>query len=103
MPAPNLPDDPLELLQLRLEAGVRVTPLCRAVMGWLANVPTDPFVAAVALQGERVALRLSDEPALEPFGSVNKILDQVGVMCQALHFDPAQTSVLLTRARDLLD
>ena len=103
MPAPPRPDDPLEILRLRLETGVKVTPLCRAVIGWLANVPTDPFVAAVALRGERVALRLSDEPGLEPFGSLDDFLTQIAVVGRSLGLDAAQTSFLLTRARDLLE
>jgi len=103
MPAPYLSQNPLEILGLRLEVGVRVMSPCRAVMGWLANVPTDPFVAAIVVHKEQVALRLSDEPALEPLCSVGDFLDQIGVISQSLHLDSAQTSYLLTRARDLLD
>ncbi len=103
MPDPFLSQNPLEILRLRLEAGVSVTPLCRAVMGWLANVPTDPFVASIVLHKDQVALRLSDEPSLEPLCSVGDFLDQIGVISQSLHLDSAQTSYLLTRARDLLD
>ncbi len=103
MPDPYLAQNPLEILRRRLEDGIRATPLCVAIMGWLANVPTAPFVASITLYGEQVALRLSDESALEPLSSVGDFLDQIAVICQSLHFDAAQTSYLLTRARDLLD
>ena len=103
MPDPYLSDNPLEILRLRLATGVKATPLCLAIMGWLTNVPTVPFVAAIVLQDEQVTLRLSDEAAMEPLGSVGEFLDQVAVICHALRFDGAQTSYLLTRARDLLD
>lgn len=103
MPAPYLSENPLELLRRRLEVGVQATPLCRAVMGWLANVPTDPFVAAIVVRDERVALRLSGEPALEPFGSLDDFLTQIAVIGGSLHLNAAQTSFLLTRARDLLE
>ena len=103
MPDPYLSENPLEILRHRLGAGVKATPLCLAIMGWLANSPTNPFVAAIMLRGEEVALRLSDEPTLEPLSSLGEFLDQVAVICQSLRFDAAQTSYLLTRARDLLD
>ena len=96
-------DDPLELLRRRLEAGVRATPLCIAIIGWLCNDPTDPFVAAMELQHNQVALRLSNEPALEPLCSLLDFLDQVRVICRAFQFDAAQTGYVVTRARQLLE
>ena len=103
MPTSHLADNPLEILRHRLEAGVKATPLCLAIMGWLANVTMVPFVAAIMLRGEQVALRLSDEAALGPLGSVGDFLNQIAVICRSLSLDGAQTSYLLTRARDLLD
>ena len=102
MPDLFLAHNPLEILRLRLEAGVNVTPLCFAIMGWLANIPTEPFVSSIVLNKDQVALRLSDEPALEPLCSLDDFLDQVGVICYSLRFDSAQTSYLVTRARELL-
>lgn len=99
----RLADNPLEILRLRLEAGVKATPLCVAIMGWLCNVPTDPFVAAIRLHGGEVALRLSDEPALEPLCPLADFLDQVQVICHSIQFDTAQTNFILTRARHLLE
>lgn len=103
MPDLFLAHNPLEILRVRLEDGVNVTPLCRAIMGWLANAPTDPFLVSIVLHKDQVALRLSDESTLEPLCSLSDFLDQVAVICHFLQFDGAQASYLLTRARDLLD
>ena len=103
MPTSHLADNPLEILRRRLEAGVKATPLCIAVIGWLCNDPTDPFIAAIKLQGNQVTLRLSNEPAAEPVCSLLDFLDQIRVVCEFMQLGAAQTSYVVTRARDLLE
>ncbi len=103
MPDPYLSENPLKILRVRLASGVKATPLCIAVIGWLCNDPTDPFIAAIQLQGAQVFLRLSDESALEPACSLIDFLHQVKVICQFFEFDSAQTRYVVERVRQMLE
>ena len=102
---PNVPlaENPLEILKSRLEAGVKATPLCLAIIGWLADVPTEPFVAEIRRSPEGdIVLRLSDEKVSEPLCSFFDFLKQVRVICQSLGLNEAQTARVATEVRQRL-
>jgi hypothetical protein len=98
-----LAQHPLEILKSRLEAGVKATPLCLAIIGWLADVPTEPFVADIRRSSEGdVLLRLSNEEAAEPLCTFFGFLKQVRVICQSLGLNEAQTARVATEVRQRL-
>ncbi len=100
MPNDPLAESALAVLRSRLRAGVRATPLCLAVMGWLADVPVGPDVAEARLCADgKVWLRLSDERRLEPLCSFLEFLDQVRTVCVALAMDEPQTAWVVGWAR----
>jgi hypothetical protein len=79
-------------LREALKGDVRVTPLCRAIMGWLCEAPTVPSVAEIRVSGDgRVWLRLSDEAYPEPTGTFLEFLEQIRVLCLALGISEEQT------------
>ena len=102
MPSALPTDDPLAVLRARLQAGVRASDLCVAVMGWLCDCPSDPSVAQTGLQGGQVWVRLSDEDRLEPIMSFLEFLDQVRTICTSLGLTDAQAAQVVARARHLL-
>jgi hypothetical protein len=96
------PDDPFAALRSCLQAGIRASHLCVAIMGWLCNHSTVPSVAETKLQGGQVWLRLSDEDRLEPVMSFLEFLDQVRIVCVSIGLTDAQTAQVVARARHLL-
>lgn len=103
MPAYFSAEDSLAVLSSRLQSGVRATPLCLAVMGWLCGRATVPYIANIRLQGNQVLLRLSDEPTLEPFCSLPDFLGQVRLICQSLNMPEEQTQQVLACAQRRLE
>ena len=101
---PTLPfaENPLEILKERLESGIRVTPLCRAVLGWLCEMPTNPSIDEISVRWGQVSLRLTDETTLIPFGSLIEFLNQIKVVCEALSLTHAQTARVISWARHQL-
>ncbi len=91
MPFDQSPADALAVLRSRLRNGVRATPPCQAIMGWLCDHPTVPAVAEINHHGGHILLRLSDEPALEPLCSLLEFLGQVRTICQSLDMTEEQT------------
>jgi hypothetical protein len=84
--------DARALIAGALSRGVRATPLCRAVMGWLCGAPTEPSVAEIRRSADGwVWLRLSGESAATPLLSYLEFLDQVRVICRALRMSDDQT------------
>ena len=80
------------ILQAALARGARMTPLCRAVVGWLCELPTEPSIAEIRVGGDgRVRLRLSDEAYPEPISTFLEFLEQVHVLCVALGMTEEQT------------
>ena len=70
----------LSVLKSRLAAGVKVTPVCLAVIGWLCETPTDPAIAEIRRTDEgRIWLRLTDESRMEPLCSFLDFLSQVRI------------------------
>jgi hypothetical protein len=97
------PEATLSLLRSRLRQGIKATPLCIAVIGWLCDTPTDPAVAEIRHNTDgRVWLRLSDEEAIAPFGSEIEFLQQVSIVCQALGMAQGQTRAAVTWAKEKL-
>ena len=93
----------LSVLKSRLAAGVKVTPVCLAVIGWLCEAPTDPAVAEIKRTGEgRVWLRLSDETRMEPLCSFLDFLSQVRIIGHSLKLSEAQTQHLIAWTRQRL-
>lgn len=93
MPALPLAENPLEILNSRLEAGIKATPLRTAIIGWIADAPTEPSVADIRRsdQGD-ILLRLSDEQASEPLCSFFDFLKQIRTICQSLGLTESQTA-----------
>ena len=99
---PNVPlaENPLEILKTRLEAGVNATPLCVAITGWIADVPTTPSVAEIRRSSDGdILLRLSDEEAVEPLCSFFDFLKQIRTICQSLGLTEGQTARVATEVR----
>lgn len=93
MPTLPLAENPLEILKSRLEAGIKATPLCTAIIGWIADVPTEPSVAEIRRSAEGdVLLRLSDEETLEPLCSFFEFLKEVRVICLSFGLSESQTA-----------
>ena len=100
MPAIPLAENPLEILKNRLEAGVNATPLCIAITGWIADVPTTPSVAEIRRSSDGdVLLRLSDEHMAEPLCSFFDFLKQIRTICQSLGLTEGQTARVATDVR----
>jgi hypothetical protein len=79
------PHAALGILESRLRQGLNVTPICRAIIGWLCNIPTEPSVAEIRRTADgRVLLRLSDEVALTPLCSFLEFLQQVRIICESV-------------------
>ncbi len=77
--------DARALMKASLQKGIRATPLCLAIMGWLCDVPTDPAVAQMRRSADgQVWLRLSDEAVSEPLCSYREFLDQLRIICASL-------------------
>ena len=96
-------EDPRAYLQSRLERGVKASPLCVAVIGWLCGVPTDPFIADIRRAADgQVLLRLSGEPAAAPVCSFLEFLDQIRIIGESLGLPQAQTMQLVAWAREWL-
>ena len=105
--APHLsafaPDSSLSLPQSRLRHGLKATPLCIAVIGWLCDAPTDPAVAEIRLSADgQVWMRLSDEAAIAPFGSEIEFLQQVSIVCQSFGMAQGQTRAMVNWAKEKL-
>ena len=95
-------EEAMSLLRTRLSEGLKVSPLCLAVIGWLTEVPTEPYILDIRRSAEgRVWLRLSDEDDLAPLCSFYEFLGQVRIICQAVKMSEEQSSqiVSLTRYR----
>lgn len=93
----------LSILKNRLADGVKVTPVCLAVIGWLCETPTDPAIAEIQRTGEgRVWLRLSDESRMEPLCSFLDFLSQVRIISSSLGLTEPQTQTLIAWTRSRL-
>lgn len=93
----------LSVLKGRLAAGVKVTPVCLAVIGWLCETSTDPAIAEIRRTDEgRVWLRLSDESRLEPLCSFLDFLSQVRIIGHSLKLSEPQTQHLIAWTRQRL-
>lgn len=89
---PSASEEVRALLRGALARDVKMTPLCRAVVGWLCESPSEPSVAEIRVGGDgRVRLRLSDEAYPEPTGTFLEFLEQVRLLCEALGMTEAQT------------
>ena len=98
-----LAENPLEILKTRLEAGVNATPLCVAITGWIADVPTAPSVVEIRRSAEGdIVLRLSDEETLEPLCSFFDFLKQIRTICQSLGLTEGQTARVAADVRQRL-
>jgi hypothetical protein len=103
MPADLQADDALTLLQDHLRRGVRATPLCLAVMGWLSGTPTTPSITDIRRTDDGLIwLQLSDEPELSSLCSFTQFLQQVEVICISLPLDEMQTRHIVTLASQRL-
>ena len=103
MPALPLAENPLEILKSRLEAGIKATPLCTAIIGWIADVPTEPSVAEIRRSAEGdILLRLSDEETLEPLCTFFDFLKQIRTICQSLGLTEGQTARVAADVRQRL-
>ena len=95
--------DALGDLKSRLLAGVKATPLCRAVIGWLCDTPTEPAIAEIRRNAEGLVwLRLSDESRMEPLCSFLDFLSQVRVISTSLGMTEEQTQRLVAWTRQRL-
>ena len=100
MPDIAIADNPLDILKTRLEAGVNATPLCIAITGWIADVPTTPSVADIHRSAEGdILLRLSDEETAEPLCTFFEFLKEVRVICQSFGLSEAQTARVAIEVR----
>ena len=99
MPNP-LSENPIDILKARLEAGINATPLCVAITGWIADVPTSPSVTEIRRSAEGdILLRLSDEDSAEPLCTFFEFLKQVRIICQSFGLSEAQTARVATEVR----
>jgi len=95
--------DTLRVLRSRLADGVKVTPVCLAVIGWLCETLTDPAIAEIQRTDEgRVWLRLSDESRMEPLCSFLDFLSQVRIIGSSLKLTEPQTQYLIAWTRQRL-
>jgi hypothetical protein len=79
------------LMKASLQSGVKTTPLCQAIMGWLCGAVTEPSVAQMRRSADGIVwLRLSDEAALAPLCSYREFLDQLRIICASLHMTEEQ-------------
>jgi hypothetical protein len=103
MPAELQADDALMLIQDHLRRGVRATPLCLAVMGWLSGTPTTPSIADIRRTDDGLIwLQLSDEPELSPLCSFTQFLQQIEVICTSLPLNEEQTHHVVSLASQRL-
>lgn len=103
MPVESRAEDPRIYLKARLQSGVNASPLCIAVIGWLCEVQTDPFIADIQRSADGLILiRLSGERSLEPFCSFLEFLDQIRIICETLRMPQAQTMQIVAQARHWL-
>jgi hypothetical protein len=103
MPNISAANNPRELLKARLQAGVKATPLCVAITGWIADVPTNPSVVDIRRSAEGdILLRLSDEDSAEPLCTFFDFLKQVRIICQSFGLNEAQTARVATEVRQRL-
>ena len=98
----ELSSDPIDTLRVCLQTGLKASPLCVAILGWLCDVPTEPSVAQISLRWGQVALRMSDEATPSPFGSLVEFLDQIRLACDSLGLTHAQTARVVSWARHRL-
>ncbi len=88
-------DETLSVLKSRLAAGVKATPLCLAVIGWLCETPTEPAIAEIRRNAEGLVwLRLSDETRMEPLCSFLDFLAQVRISSTSLQMTVGVTQLL---------
>jgi hypothetical protein len=103
MLADPMTDETLGFLKGCLQKGVKATPLCLAVIGWLCDTPTEPQIAEIQRNAEGLVwLRLSDETRMEPLCSFLDFLSQVRVICQSLQMTEAQTQHMIAWTRQRL-
>jgi len=96
-------DETLSVLKSRLAAGVKATPLCLAVIGWLCETPTEPAIAEIRRNAEGLVwLRLSDETRMEPLCSFLDFLAQVRIISASLQMTETQTQHLIAWTRQRL-
>ena len=96
-------EEAISLLKTRLEEGVKASPLCIAVIGWLTEVRTEPYIADIRRSGEgRVWLRMSDEDVLSPLCSFYEFLGQVRIICQVVKMTEEQSAQIVSLARHRL-
>ncbi len=101
--ARSAPEACLSLLRSRLRQGLKVTPLCIAIIGWLCDVSVNPYVTEIRHNpDDQVWLRLSDEFALEPLCSSVEFLQQVRIICQAVGMTEGQTRATVAWAQGKL-
>lgn len=88
------------LMRAKLAGGVRATPLCLAIMGWICDAPTEPCVMEIKLPADgRVWLRLSGEAEAEPLCTFLDFLAQVRIVCQSLPMTETQTDRIVSWAQ----
>ena len=103
MLADPLTDQTLGVLKDRLGQGLKATPLCLAVIGWLCATPTEPAIAEIQRNAEGLVwLRLSDESRMEPLCSFLDFLSQVRIISASLHMTEEQTQHLVAWTRQRL-
>ena len=103
MPAEPCAEDSRAFLQSCLERGVKASPLCIAVIGWLCGVKTNPFIADIRRTSDgQVLLRLSGERSAEPVCSFLEFPDQIRIIGESLGLTQAQTMQLVSWARQWL-
>lgn len=96
-------EETLDTLKRRLAGGLKATPLCVAVVGWLCETPTDPAIAEIHRGGEGLVwLRLSDETRMEPLCAFLEFLSQVRIICTSLSLSEAQTQAAVAWTRQQL-
>lgn len=92
----------VEIVRARLRQGVKATPLCIAIMGWLGETMTTPYATAVVLRDGDVWVRLSNEDSPERVCSFLDFLSQVRVICVSLAMTETQTQQIVALARSRL-
>ena len=93
----------LNVLKNRLADGIKVTPVCLAVIGWLCETLTDPAIAEIRRTDEgRVWLRLSDEARMEPLCAFLDFLSQIRIIGSSLGLTEPQIQALIAWTRSRL-